>query len=230
MNFNRKLVFDAAREIIGRSFTQPEVEKLDAAITLAMSKPTALAGPATFFRNLRLALGPLDQGQVDGINALLAAMGEARWPVAWTAYGLATAWWETNKTMQPVEEAYYLGDKAAAYRKGLRYYPWHGRGYVQLTWEKNFRWADEECGLCGKLLADPALAMQPEIAAQILVKGMEQGAFTGKRLADYLPLSGSAGLDAYKSARRIINGTDRAQDIAKIALTFDAALVAGGWA
>jgi hypothetical protein len=41
------------------------------------------------------------------------------------------AWRETNKQMQPVEEAYFLGDKADAYRKRLRYYPWTGRGDVQ---------------------------------------------------------------------------------------------------
>ena len=60
-------------------------------------------------------------------------MGKARWPTAWCAYGLATAWWETNKTMQPVREAYWLSE---AWRKpNLRYYPHYGRGYVQLTWK-----------------------------------------------------------------------------------------------
>ena len=47
------------------------------------------------------------------------------------AYTLATAYWETNRTMKPVEEAYWLSD---AWRKAnLRYYPWHGRGYTQTT-------------------------------------------------------------------------------------------------
>jgi putative chitinase len=60
--------------------------------------------------------------------------------------------------------------------------------------------------LGGKLSADPDLALQPDIAARVMVHGMEGGWFTGKRLSDYLPLSGKAGFDAYTAARRIING------------------------
>jgi len=232
VTFQSKIVFDAVRKMLGRGFTPAEVRALDQALAEASgepAKPFALTTPAGFFASVRGKLGSLSQTQVNGFNSLLDEMGIARWPLAWAAYGLATAWWETAKAMQPVEEAYYLGDKAAAYRKTLRYYPWHGRGYPQLTWEKNYRWADEECGLGGSLLADPDLAMRPDIAGQIMVKGMEQGAFTGKRLADYLPLDGRAGFSAYQAARRVINGTDKAAEIAKIAQTFEAALEAGGW-
>ena len=232
MTFQSKIVFDAVRKMLGRGFTPAEVRALDQALAEASgvpAKPFALTNPAGFFASVRAKLGSLSQTQVNGFNSLLDEMGIARWPLAWTAYGLATAWWETAKAMQPVEEAYYLGDKAAAYRKTLRYYPWHGRGYPQLTWEKNYRWADEECGLGGSLLADPDLAMRPDIAGQIMIKGMEQGAFTGKRLADYLPLDGRAGFSAYQAARRIINGTDKAAEIARVAQIFEAALEAGGW-
>ena len=41
------------------------------------------------------------------------------------AYVLATAYWETNRTMKPVEEAYWLSEEWR--RKNLRYYPWHGQ-------------------------------------------------------------------------------------------------------
>ena len=58
---------------------------------------------------------------------------------------------------------------------------------------------------------------------------MEQGWFTTKKLADYLPIDGPAGFEAFKAARRIINGTDKAAEIAKIAVTFQDALVAGRW-
>lgn len=211
---------------------QEEVDAINAFLkTLGWAQeklPTQLSDPAAFFQSARAAFGSLKQEQVDGFNALLKGMGEARWPIAWTAYGLATAWHETARTMQPVEEAYWKSDD---WRKAnLRYYPWHGRGYVQLTWEANYRKADDLCGLEGRLLADRALAMDPVIAAQVLVKGMEQGWFTGKRLADYLPISGSAGHDAYKRARRIVNGNDKDAEIAKIALAMEAALAAGGWA
>ena len=53
-----------------------------------------------------------------------------------TAYVLATALWETARTMKPVVEAFWKTD--AWRKKNLRYYPWHGRGFVQLTWDKNY--------------------------------------------------------------------------------------------
>lgn len=193
----------------------------------APKPPFSLKDPQAFFKSLRAALGRFTEPQVEGFNALLEAMGKARWPRSWAAYGLATAWWETAKTMQPVEEAFWKDD--AWRRRNLRYYPWHGRGYVQLTWLRNYERADEECGLGGALVADLAMAMKPDIAAQILVRGMEGGWFTTKKLADYLPIDGQAGHDAFKAARRIINGQDKASEIAKIALAMDAALEAGGW-
>ncbi|MEP0518610.1 MAG: hypothetical protein ABJO09_00765 [Hyphomicrobiales bacterium] len=48
------------------------------------------------------------------------------------AYVLATAFWETARTMKPVRE--YGGEK---YLKSKRYYPYVGMGYVQLTWRTN---------------------------------------------------------------------------------------------
>jgi uncharacterized membrane protein YccC len=49
---------------------------------------------------------------------------------------------------------------------------------------------------------------------------MLQGAFTGKRLSDYI----GNGRRDYVGARRIINGTDRANEIAAIAEKFRTAL------
>lgn len=53
------------------------------------------------------------------------------------AYVLATVEWETAKTFKPVREAFWLSE--AWRKKNLRYYPFYGRGYVQLTWEKNYK-------------------------------------------------------------------------------------------
>ena len=139
------------------------------------------------------------------------------------AYVLATAFWETARTMRPVEEAFYLGRRAEAHRKGLRYYPWHGRGYVQLTWRDNYRRAGEAIGV--DLLADPDAALRPEVAAPVLVRGMREGWFTGKKLAEYITLQRSD----FTGARRIINGTDRAGEIAALARDYDKALLAEGY-
>lgn len=133
------------------------------------------------------------------------------------AYILATAWWETNETMKPVEEAYWLSDDWR--RRNLRYYPWHGRGYVQLTWKTNYERAGKELGV--DLITDPTRAMVPTIAVQILVRGMMFGWFTGKSLPDYITATNAD----YVNARRVVNGTDRAEEIAKIAQEYEGQLL-----
>ena len=137
------------------------------------------------------------------------------------AYILATARWETNHTMKPVEEAYWLSD--AWRKKNLRYYPWHGRGYVQLTWERNYIHAGKQ--LDRDLTTSPKAVMQADIAAEILVVGSLEGWFTGKKLGDYL----TEETTDYIGARRVINGTDKAQSIATLAAKYEAALVASGY-
>lgn len=229
--------WDATRALCrdrnGRGLIQDEVDAFNVILATwapAARKVCVLADPQAFFGGIRTAFGGLDQGQVDGFNRLLAAMGPAGWPIPFAAYGLVTGWHETNHQMTPVEEGYYLGDRAAAFQRGLKYYPWFGRGDVQLTWERNYKRADDELGLGGRLIANPALALDPEISAKVLVRGMEQGWFTGKKLADYLPSTGTANAAQFVEARRIINGTDKAQQIAGQAMKIQSALVAGGWA
>jgi predicted chitinase len=189
--------------------------------------PTALADGSKFFASIRSAFGALTQPQVDGFEALLQAFGEAMWPIAYAAYGLATARRETNATMEPVREAYWLSEDWR--RTKLKYYPWYGRGFCQLTWQQNYAKADAALGLGGKLIANPDLALQSDIAAQIMVRGMSEGWFSGKRLADYLPASGAADIHEFTNARHIINGQDHAVEIAENALKFQDALLAGGW-
>jgi len=138
-----------------------------------------------------------------------------------TAYVLATAYWETARTMKPVQEAFWLSDEWR--KKNLRYYPWHGRGYVQLTWEDNYRRAGDKIGV--DLTKDPTLAMKPGNAAEILVLGMLEGWFTGKRLDQYITLKASN----FVGARGIVNGTDKAQAIAEIARDYDDALKSKGY-
>lgn len=86
-----------------------------------------------------------------------------------------------------------------------------GRGYVQITGRDNYKYWSDRLGI--DLISRPKLAAQPDIAAQILVMGMRDGTFTGCKLTDFIE-----GLEIdFINARRIINGLDRAEDIAAIA-------------
>ncbi len=192
-----------------------------------------------FFATVRNRLGTLSQSQVDGLTAVLDAVEHAQLPLSHGAYVLATPWWETNKTMQPVREAYYISktfEGAEAWRKAhLRYYPWYGRGFVQLTWDFNYQKADDECAAAGliksgEIMANPDLVMCPDIAALILVDGMRKGWFTGASLGKCLPPHGVATRDEYMRARTIINGHDKADEIEDFAQVFERALRDGGWA
>jgi putative chitinase len=167
--------------------------------------------------------GKLKQAQVDGCSTLIAAFEKARWPVAHAAYGLATAFHETAATMQPIAE--YGRGKGRSYGKpdpktGQTYY---GRGYVQLTWLFNYEKAQKELGY--PLVSQPDLAMRPDIAADVMVRGMQEGWFTGKANKTYLDKTPPN----YFDARRIINGTDKAALVAGYAKSFELALVAAGY-
>lgn len=203
---------------------------------------TGLTNPPALFAHLKVSqvLGPtLDQNEVDGLNAILKACGDAGWGPRFTAYALGTADRETAGTMHPIKEyggPQYLtrsydvtGRDPARARKmgntavgdGVRYC---GRGFVQLTWKSNYAKAGQKLGV--DLVGNPDLAMRADIAAQIMVKGMSEGWFTGKKLADYI----TAEKCDFVNARRVINGTDHAAEIAREAQHYLDALKAGGWA
>ncbi len=182
---------------------------------------------AAFFAAVRAGImaPTLDNSEVQGLTAILHAM--AGTPLSHCAYALATAFHETARTMQPVREAYWLSED---WRKShLRYYPWYGRGFVQLTWRSNYERADEELRLNGTLIADADRAMELDIAAQVMKRGMKEGWFTRHTLGSHCP-DWKATLEQFEGARKIINGTDKAHAIAVYAMQFQEALIAGGYA
>lgn len=134
------------------------------------------------------------------------------------AYVLATAYHETAHKMKPVRE---MGGEA--YLKKKKYYPYVGMGYVQLTWDYNYRKAGKFLGV--DFISHPKLLLEPKYAVPILIEGMKDGWFTGKKLSDYITLNTSG----FVGARRIINGTDKADLIAGYAKEYDALLKHSGY-
>ena len=130
-------------------------------------------------------------------------------------YVIATAMWETSHTCRPVIEAYWLSE--AWRRRHLKYYPYYGRGFVQITWKENYEKFGKLLGI--DLVEDPDLALRPRYAAFILVYGMKHGTFTGLKLDDFI----NAKKIDYIHARKIINGLDKAHTIASMAQNIDLA-------
>lgn len=125
------------------------------------------------------------------------------------AYVLATTEWETARTFKPVREAFWLDEDWR--RENLRYFPYYGRGYVQLTWENNYKKYSDILGV--DMVANADLAMDENIALFVLVHGFKTGTFTGRKITDYINVQKTD----FIGARRCINGTDKAEEIARLA-------------
>lgn len=192
-------------------------------------KPVELNMPA-FFDHIRKPLfGRITTPQVQGHEQIIQEMKERNVPLPHAAYILATSYHETAKKMQPVREGLNASD---AWRKrNLRYYPWYGRGHVQLTWEENYRKADAKLGLGGELVKNADLALDPKISAEILVVGMLEGWFSGDKKGRHtLARHISTGtLAQFKQARRIVNLMDKADLIASHAVVYQEALKKAGY-
>lgn len=169
----------------------------------------------------------MNQGNIDLIKAECDRQGMHH--VALCAYVLATVEHETAGTYEPVREAFYLGGgtdaggAAEIYRRRLSYYPFYGRGFVQLTWRENYRRMGEKLGL--PLEDEPDMAMEPHASAKILVTGMRLGMFTGRKLREFV---NEAGVKDYVGARVVVNGHDRAEHIADLAKAWEARLLGEG--
>ena len=171
--------------------------------------------------------GNLSQSQVDGLNYLLDTWEDyyqSDEDIRWLAYALATAFHETAQTMAPIEE--YGKGGSASYAKPAGPYDqcYYGRGYVQLTWEDNYIKGEQvlkdkfdlEC----PMHRYPHRMLEHEPAALVLFDGSIDGWFTGVGLPQYF---NDTTEDPY-NARRVINGTDCAEQIAGYYRAFKEAL------
>ena len=196
----------------------------------------SLLNPKAFFDCVHVDLfrGSLNDGQVGGMTEILASWDRAcpQADVRFVADSLAQCYHETAQTMQPIEE--FGKGRGRAY--GVPAGPWRqvyfGRGDIQETWYPNYVHANAYLHALGVLKPDenlaetPDLACRPGVAAAIMIYGMVDGWFTGRKLGDYF----SASRNDPVHAREIINGLDCAAQIAVYYEHFLTALNAGGYA
>lgn len=184
--------------------------------------------------------GKLSQEQVDGLNIILDTVNSSEFNVKdkrIAAYILATSFWETGRTMQAVKEktdktgeAYFFrmydikGSRPQVAKRLGNLYPgdgvkFAGRGQVQLTGRTNYFNMGNYLKL--DLINNPDLLLDNKVSARVLVHGILEGSFTGVGINRYVT---NLKTD-YVNARRIINGVDKANEIANIATQFEKAIV-----
>lgn len=199
-----------------------------------------------FFDTIRYSpFHNLNQAQVNGLTFLLdtwEAGWQAKTPLTQFAYILGTTWWESGQTMQPIHEhgksAYFtkmydpLGQRPSVARRlgntqpgdGVKF---AGMGYVQSTGRGNARKATKRLREL-KLIPDtvdfeqtPELLMKPEYAVLVLFIGFSEGWWTGDTVDREIDpqIDGDEHAD-FLRARRIVNGTDRAAEIANASDSF----------
>lgn len=168
----------------------------------------------SFFDAIRPLFGTLSTVQVQRIEAILYGFNGKGLSTQHQAYILATGFLESDR-FRTLEE--YGKGRGKAYGKPGRNHGQipYGRGLVQITWDENYEKADKRLGLNGALIRDYNLATRLDIAVTILIRGMVEGWFTGKKLSDF---------KTYKAMRAIVNGKDRADLIAQYAEAFEDAL------
>lgn len=178
----------------------------------------------------------ITQGFVDSINNLFRSFNaynslDGSSPL-FVAYMLGTAWHETSFTMKPIKEyggnkylskydtgrlAKILGNTPEADGDGQKY---AGRGHVMITGLRNYRLFSLLLDI--DLVNYPDLALDPVVSAKILTIGSLRGSFTSRKLSDYIRIGKHA---EFVDARRVINGTDKAEAIANYAEQFLQCLV-----
>ena len=182
-----------------------------------------------FFDQTKISLfnGKFSQTQIDGLNAILDEWEKnySKKDDRWLAYMFATTHHETDRTFRGIEE--YGKGKNRPYGKNIkmdrtRYFDtpnlFYGRGFVQLTWYENYQKAGKKLGL--DLINKPELVLEIKNATQVLFSGMMEGWFTGRKLSTYFNTT----TEDWKNARRIINGTDKADLIATYAKQYYASI------
>src|SRR5216683_1742908 len=173
----------------GRGHTRP--------ITILNSEVTRMKfDHGKFFAAYKEQFGSISaQSKVDGIESLLTQL-ESDTDVddeRWAAYMFATVKHECADTWQPIEEfgkgkGHSYGQPVQVTGSDGQTYTcaYYGRGYVQLTWDYNYKKMSAALGMDDALLIHPEQVMEPNVAYKIMSYGMRNGSFTGKKLGDYI--------------------------------------------
>ena len=105
------------------------------------------------------------------------------------------------------------GTKLYQLQEAYWYTGFYGRGLIQITHEDNYKRMGKALGV--DLVNNPDLALDRAISADIAVRGMMEGIFTGIPLSRFI----NGATADYYNARKVVNRTDQAELIASYTTT-----------
>ena len=203
-----------------------------------LHRNTQMKMTAGGFAIIRLNFSSLSQDAVDNINLIVETCEKYGLSYPQSAYLLASIAWETVRTFKAIAE--YGKGKGRKYgtlytnSKGQKYgiagsggntylysdYPhlYYGRGHIQNTWLDNYKYIKQRTGV--DVVNNPDLLLDDKLSVEITVLALKEGWYTGKKLSDYINNTKKD----YVGARRCVNGTDKAKEIANYAVVFEKAL------
>lgn len=175
---------------------------------------------AKTYENIKknFSLKSLSQKQVEGFEAIFNEFENRNIiDLRMLSYILATIWHEVNKTMQPIEE--YGKGKGLKYGKRVWYdgriytdvpHIYYGRGLTQNTWRDIYEKLKKANSKGWDFVNNPELLLEMEQSVWATFHAMTTGLYTGRKLSQYF---NDKVIDPI-GARKIINGTDKAELIA----------------
>jgi len=180
-----------------------------------------------FYESFKKQFGRFTYSQYDGFEALLNEWERlGLTDLRWLAYILATVWHETGRAMQPIEEdgrgyGRSYGQKLDVGQGPGKRVPYktpnklfYGRGHTQNTWRTIYLKLTSAAKAAGKdwdFLNKPELLLTMEPSIWATFYAMTTGLYTGKALSRYFNKDRNDAI----GARKIINGTDKANLIAE---------------
>jgi len=201
--------FSDARQIIGGSLSQKQVDTINAIVSAGVNRGVSVDHLAYILATAQGESG-MDYSKRENMYYSAERISQVFKRLAGREQELA----RSPKALASAAYANMLGNGNEASGDGWIY---RGGGLPQLTGKDNYA----KFGLAD----DPAKAATLEYGVPALFDGMLNGMFTGKSLADYT----NAGKLDFVQARRVVNGTFEARKYADWAVKWRDALVASGY-